>query len=182
MRFKITERQILFLIILFFSVILILVYWYSISRPIYAIKYFGAVLAFRENLREAIKIPVYPDENTLHMLLTNSSLQNITLVFKDAGVDKNSYYIVEEIEIINKLYFLYKIKGMSVKFNASEVQNYENLAATKENLIIALIHPIYANETSIKVENNVIYLQGTDLRNFDLATIKLLMVALDLKV
>lgn len=180
MRFKLTEKKTILLAILCFSIIMILIYFY-ISKPIYTVEYQGTLIGFRANLKEAARIKVYPNDTILHSTIANPSIRNITIVFKDAGA-KNGYYILEEFEIINKLFFLYKIMEISPKFEGLEIQDYENLTATEENPIIALIHPIYSNETSIKVKNNVIYLQGTDLKNFDLATIKFLMVALKIEI
>jgi hypothetical protein len=181
MKLRISKKRIIILFALFFVIILGIIY-YFISRPLYIINYHDTTIGFRVNLKEASGVRVYPDKNTLHSTITNPLIQNITIVFKDAG-EKNGYYILEEIEIINKLTLLYKIiRTNQPEFNALEVQDYENLTTTKENLIIALIHPIYSEEKSVRVEDNVIYIQGRDLEEFDLATVKFLMVALDIKV
>lgn len=174
------KLKIILFVLLFFCISIFIYYYYT--RPVYAVEFYGTWLVFRANLKEAAKVPVYPDENSLKLAIKNPLLQNITFAFKDAGLDKNGYYIIEQFEIINKLYLLYKIMGIKVNFSAQEIQDYQNLSASEGNLIIALVHPIYANKTSIEVKDNVIYLQGTDLKNFDMATVKLLMVALELKV
>jgi hypothetical protein len=91
---------------------------------------------------------------------------------------------------VNKLAIAYKLRfGYIPNFNVVNVTSYENLTATSNNSKIALIHPIYSNVTLVRLEDNVIYIQGKSatsekeqLRNFDLAVVKFLMVALGIKV
>jgi hypothetical protein len=74
-------------------------------------------------------------------------------------------------------------------FNVINVTSYENLNASDKEPAIALIHPIYSNESSVRLDGNIVYVQGKNatsltgqLRNFDLATAKFLMVALGIKI
>jgi hypothetical protein len=44
------------------------------------------------------------------------------------------------------------------------------------------VPPVLADETSVKTENNTVFIEGKTKEDFDLATIKFLIEALDLKV
>jgi hypothetical protein len=63
-------------------------------------------------------------------------------------------------------------------FNAMPVEEYANLPGKIQNPIIALVHPKYANETAVRNEGHVTYISGTNYKDFDLATIRFLMVVL----
>ena len=108
------------------------------------------------------------------------------IAFKDAGEEENPYYIVEEIEIINKMMIAYRkmidsYKGETINmptFNAMPVENYADLPGKIQNPIIALVHPKYANETAVRNDYHVTYISGKTHEEFDLATIKFLMIVL----
>jgi len=165
--------------------------YYRFFQPITMIDYKGTVLAFRTDLREAAKVPVYPGESELYRDTMHQLVQNVTIVFKDAGSDGNPYYIVEEVEIVNKMKLAYMLTfgttdpntgevtpAMSPGFDAMEVGSYENLPGKIQNPIIAIVHPKFANETSVRNDGHVTFISGTDLHQLDLATVKFLMVEL----
>ena len=165
--------------------------YYRFYQPITMIDYKGTVIAFRADMREAAKIPVYPGESELYRDTMHQLVQNVTIVFKDAGSDGNPYYIVEEVEIVNKMKLAYMLTfgttdpntgevtpAMSPGFDAMEVGSYENLPGKIQNPIIAIVHPKFANETSVRNDGHVTFISGTDLHQLDLATVKFLMVEL----
>lgn len=181
-RIKISRNQIIFLTATCVSILLVVVYYFYYPKPITSWNYHGHIIGFRADLKEAEKIPVYPSEEAVYKELMNSFVENVTIAFKPADEKENPYYILEEVEIVQKLYLGYKILGYEPKFNGLPIDSYENLSGTPSNPIIALVHPVYSNETLIELKNHIIFVKAKDYKDFDLATIKLIMVALDITV
>ncbi len=149
---------------------------------------FGIPWAFRADLRDAEKVSVSPTEDSVYYELFSIGdgpfVKNITLVFKDAGYTENPYYQTQGIEIAAKLKIIYQLRYPNAEpptFNTVPVDSYENLPGKMQNPIIAMVHPKFATETSIKVENHVITLNANTLEDMDSVTAKLLMIALQLK-
>jgi hypothetical protein len=189
MKVKITrQRAILFASILI-GIILVALLIQQIKLPIYSLNYYGTKISFRINLRDAKDVAVYPNEKAVRDEIMNQFVENITIFYKP-NEPINSHYAVEVFEIVNKLAIAYRLRfGYLPNFNVVNVTSYENLTATPNNPKIVLVHPIYSNETLIRLENHVIYIQGKNatnekeqLRNFDLAVVKFLMVSLGIKI
>ncbi|MEM5801840.1 MAG: hypothetical protein QXQ18_00425 [Candidatus Aenigmatarchaeota archaeon] len=181
LRIKITREQIIgftSLLLLF----LVGIYLYLNFYPVRTVVIDGTPITFRQNIKEAKNVLVFPNEDEIFNKLFNTAVINITFVFKDAGERENPYYILQEVEIINKLTFAYARLNRKVNFNAMPIETYENLRGTIYNPIIALIHPIYANETFVMVKDNVIFISGKNYKDFDLATIRFLSIALNIKI
>ncbi|MCS7106303.1 MAG: hypothetical protein NZ942_03235 [Candidatus Aenigmarchaeota archaeon] len=154
----------------------------ELKKPITSWYYDGYLLEFRSDLREAQKVKVYPSEEAVYQQLFNPKVKNITIAFKSAGERENPYYIIEEMEIIQKLYVAYKKRNIKLNFNGLEVENYERLYGKEENPIIALVHPVFSNETLIELKNHVIFLKAKNYHDFDLVAIKLIMIGLNITV
>ncbi len=163
-------------------------------RPIERWQYKDVNMVFRRDLRKADEVSVYPDKATIHDNFMNANVKEVTILFKDAGAGENAYYILQEIELINKMTYAYIYlfdaqlpnggynSDLIPKFKAMEVSSYENITGSAENPTIVLIHPIYANETTVRTDGYVTYISGETYKDFDLATIKFLMVILDIKL
>jgi len=175
---------ILVLITIFGIVVLgVLNYYFLIPKPITTWDYFGNTLVFRVDLREANKVPVYPHETGVYLDVVNPLVKNITIAFKPAGDKENPYYQLEIIELVMKLkQYVYDRKEIPVEFNAVPIESYENLPGKIQNPIIALVHPIYANETAIRNAGHVTTISGKTYNEFDLAVAKFLMVALGIEL
>lgn len=171
---------------------LLVLFVYSYMRlapePITVWNYKGQLVRFRDDLRKADKIPVYPGETQVYLDTIHPLVDNVTIAFKDAGEGENGYYIVEEFEIITKMTLAYRnmlagYPGKTMedmpKFDAVHVEQYANLPGKIQNPIIALVHPKHANETAVRNEGHVTYISGKTYEEFDLATIKFLMIILD---
>ena len=180
---KLTRNRIIILAVLAAVAIIISIYIFYVPKPIYSLLVDDQQLDFRADLRAADKITVYPSEEELYSKLMNSLVENITIAFKPASEEENPYYILQILEIVPKLSFAYSRLGLQPNFNNNPIaiDSYENLTSTTSNLIIALVHPVYSNETAIKVGDNIIYLKAKSHEDFDLVTVKLLMVALGMK-
>jgi len=135
-------------------------------------------------LREAEKIEVYPSEQALYLELMSSLVENITIAFKPVAEEENPYYMLQILEIIPKLSFAYSKRNLNPYFDRDPliVESYENLPGKIQNPIIALVHPIYSNETAIRVDGHVVFLKAKNYKDFDLVTVKLLMVALRIEI
>jgi hypothetical protein len=142
----------------------------------------GHLLEFRADLRRACEIEVLPSESSLYELLMHPDVQNITIVFKPAGEAENPYYILQEMEIVPKLLLAYHYLGSKPNFDAEPVDRYEGLRGTPAHPIIALVHPIYSNETGIEVRDGVVFIRAASYEEFDLVVVKFLMVALDIEI
>ena len=158
-------------------------------KPITSWDYGGRVLHFRADLREADKVPVYPGEMQVYLDTMHPLAKNVTIVYKDTGDDE--YYSVEAFEITYKMKIAYMnlvgtdIEGKTSKvptFNAEAVDQYANLPGKIQNPIIALVHPVYANETAVRNEGHVTYISGETFEQLDLATVKFLMIVLGIDI
>ena len=181
---KLTRNRIIALAILAAVAIIISVYIFYIPKPIYSVLMDGQELDFRADLRTADKISIYPSKEDLYSELMNSLVENVTIAFKPASETENPYYSLQIIELVSKLLIAYSRAGLAPNFDVPPIilDSYDNISATASNPVIALVHPIYSNETGIEVKNHVIYLKAKTYGEFDLVTVKLLMVALGIKV
>ncbi len=186
-KIRITKNMLIFISVLVCLISLISIYVIFVPKPITTWNYKGQLVRFRADLRKADKVPVYPGETQIYLDTIHPLVKNVTIAFKDAGKEGNAYYIVEEFELITKMTLAYRsmlsnYQGLSEesmpKFNAVPVENYANLPGKIQNPIIALIPPKYANETAVRNKGHVTYISGTTYEDFDLATIKFLMIVL----
>jgi len=195
---KISPKRIaLFFIILIipFAVYLLVLYVF----PVYSWSYEGRQISFRANLREAQKVPIIyngarPDGDfNVRDVLVRDDVRNISFLFKPTDDTNNTLYLLEESEIIKALTFAYlynpKLQLNQIPtFNAQIVESYSNITATQVNPKIVLVHPNYGNETMIKQDGYIIYVQAKDTNNFDtdkiqfdLAAVRLMMAILNIK-
>ena len=182
MRFKI-NLKIIFLLGLVAIIISIFLYDFYTPKPITEINYGDIVLKFRADLKEAKNVLVYPSEQALYDELMNPLVENITIAAKEAG-EENPIYSVQAFEVVTKLKFAYLKLDLNPNFNIEPliIESYENITGEPQKPIIALVHPVYSEETAIRVEDHVIFIKAKDLKDFDLAVVKLLMVALGIEL
>lgn len=175
-------------------------YYQKNLAPVIFADFEGVDLPFRVDLRQAQKIEVTPNEETLRLMIDKppvvrtpdgvtsfrQTLRNVTIVFKTVPTDNNGWYSVQTTEIIKKMTLLYKGKyGVDLKFEVREVESYDGLRGSNRAPVIALIHPHIANGTYVEADKvgDVIKIHGGDtLKDFDLATVKFMMVALNVTV
>jgi len=190
MKIKVTRRRIIFLILFISIAALIVMIYPNLPFPIYSIDYYGITLEFRINLRDARSIPVYPNEEAVQSKIMNELVENITIVFKPGSGQENAFYAVETHEIVYKLAVGYSERfGYMPSFNVVNVTSYENLTGSPQNPVIVLISPIQSNETLVRLEGHIVFIQSKNstslteqLRNFDLATVKFIMTTLGISL
>ena len=125
---------------------------------------------------------MYPDNETIYNMLWDFALDNITIVYVNSS-DNNKVQL-EAFEIVYKMTLAYQHIAYlnnvykDIPFGSRVVDSYENLSGTPSNPLIALVPPVLSNETVVMEKDNVIYIKGKTMEEFDLATVKFLMVAL----
>jgi hypothetical protein len=184
MKISISKEAIIVILVVVIGIasVYIIYHFYPSPTDTKSYNFFGIRIPFRTDLYKANNISVYPDNETVYNMLWGPQLKNITIVWVNSS--ENNMVTVEAFEITYKMNLAYKHIGnlngvnINVVFNHMEVSSYDNLTATENNPIIAIVPPIFSNETAVRAENNVIYIKGKTFEEFDLATVKFLMVAL----
>lgn len=171
---------------------LIYPYYLKNYAPVTSYEIYNTTFSFRSDLRKADKIPVYPADESIYnevrstyrILLYPSGnvvdLKNITIEYET--VDQKGIYAVEAFELTYKLSMMYRMLGVQAYFDSKEIDSYQNVNGSANNLVIVLVHPNFTNETNVRLVNHAVFISGKNLQEFDLATVKFLMVALGIKI
>ncbi|MCS7135010.1 MAG: hypothetical protein NZ893_01045 [Candidatus Aenigmarchaeota archaeon] len=149
-------------------------------KPVRHVKYKNIVFEFRDDVKKAEKIKVYPNEKILGKQFWDYKIQNITLMFKPDD-NYNKYYQLAAFELTYKLKKMYmSLRPLIIEknFEAREIENFDNITREEGVLKIIFVPPQQSNETIIKVSSNRIYLHWETPRDLDLATIKIILSAL----
>lgn len=163
-----------YLWLIFVIVIAIVAYSLKAPKPVRSLQIYNTTFYFRADINEASKVPAYPNETAINQLLNNEQLKKITIFFSP---NETGLAGVEGTEISYKLTYHYLItRGKKIIFEGKPVSNFTN-SATKENVYIYLNK---SSKASIKLVNNTIYINYANLRQADLATVKLILIALGL--
>ena len=146
--------------------------------PITKYNYHGTELDFRSDLKEAQKIPVYPNERLVVDTLFSPFVTNLTIAFQDTS--QNDFVAVEAYGIAYKMRTAYLATNHNV--NITSYATNSSVYGTADNPVIILVPPVLAGETAVRVSNFTITISAKTLKEFDLATDKFLMVAMGIKV
>lgn len=169
----------------------------------YQMKFANETLNFRANLEKAVAVPVIPDENSVRVAILSGNVSKISLSYVP-DEEYNGFYAVDGFEITYKLVIIlkhyYGVNGYLYEGeNGGNCMFFEDTnrnicishePVSSENDIISsgsepVIFMSAANETSVSLKNNTIYLKGNpkyvqDSGNkytgLDMATDKFLMV------
>lgn len=179
-KIAINRKQLIIFIVIIVCVAVVARVYLTLPRPITTYNLDGLEFKFRADLRQANNIPVYPDEEAIRDIIWNPEIQTLTIAYVNSS--DNTIVAANAFEITYKLKLIYLILNLDVNITGEEVNSYSNLTATSENPIIALIPPIFTSETLVKVEDNIIYIKAKTYEEFDLTTVKVLMVALNISV
>lgn len=184
LKFRLTRNRIIFILLLALAIFSIFFYVFYVPKPITTWNFYGVVLNFRADLREASKIPVYPSEDVVNTEIMNPLVKNITIVFIPSAPKENSYYALEAFEITKTIYYGYRTLEYEMpNFTTMNVSSYENLPGKIQNPIIALVAPAYSNETAVVVDpGHIVFIKAKSLQEFDLVTVKFLMSALRIRI
>ena len=144
-----------------------------------------AVYVFSYDIRESVKV-ASDNDKTIRSLFVDSASMNI--VYDGSSNQDNAYFIVALTNIGNKLRPYLANTRRSLDFNyyyyvgdywynsTDDIIDRPNLTAST----LMLKGPeTGATETSVKLANNTIILQGTSYRNITLAADKLSLIIFD---
>ncbi|MGC8993516.1 MAG: hypothetical protein ACP5JK_01955 [Candidatus Aenigmatarchaeota archaeon] len=182
-RMKITKKRIIIFSIA--AILLTLLYvsfpyiqeWYKSSQPLTEINYFGVPMKFREDIRLAKNIPVYPNDDYIKSIFRNKDLKGITISILNT-TNQTNIIGVEAVEITFKLSTFYNLAGLPIAIKGKEVSSFFQIQGNKTNPVIVIIPPIAANETVVRAENYTVIISGKNLKDLDLATIKFITIVL----
>jgi hypothetical protein len=180
MKVKIKPKKILpkiLIIIAILSVISIILVVSFRQKLTTAVYYRGKAYTFRQDVKAAEKIPVYPNDKTLRDLFWDYKIKNITILYNPA-INTSGFYQVEAFELTYKLSQIYMSLYPLViqkNFGGQEIASYDNITREEGVLKIVLIPPAVANDTYVRVGGNRVFISGKTYREFDLATIKTIL-------
>ena len=187
-KIKLSKNILIFIVALVIILGSIFYYLFFLPKPLKTWNYKGLMLTFRSDLRESNKVPVYPGETQVYLDTMHPLVKNVTIAYKDVG--EYGYYATEAFEITYKMRLAYmnlvgSEEGSTFKvppFDVEVVEQYAYLPGKIQNPIIALVHPVYANETAVRNEGHVTYISGKTYEELDLATTKFLMIVLGIEL
>jgi hypothetical protein len=151
--------------------------WYQSTQPLTEINYFGVPMKFREDIRLAKNIEVYPNETYLKSIFRSREIKGITISVLNFTNETNIIG-VEAVEITFKLSSFYSIAGLPVAIKGKEIGSLYEISGNSTNPVIIIMPPSIANETLVKAENYTVFISGKTLKDLDLATIKFISVVL----
>ena len=151
--------------------------WYQSTQPLTEINYFGVPMKFREDIRLAKNIEVYPNETYLKSIFRSREIKGITIGVLNFTNETNIIG-VEAVEITFKLSSFYSIAGLPVAIKGKEIGSLYEISGNSTNPVIIIIPPSIANETLVKAENYTVFISGKTLKDLDLATIKFIAIVL----
>jgi hypothetical protein len=149
-------------------------------RPVKYVRYKNIIFEFRDDVKAAERIPVYPNEKIVGQQFWDYKIKNITLLFKPDD-RYNDYYQLAGFELTYKLtqmYMTFRPLIIEKDFSAQEIDDFDNITREDGVLKIILVPPEYSNQTIIKAASNRIYIHFRNSRDLDLAVIKTILVAL----
>ena len=150
---------------------------YVESRPIFEIKYHGIPMKFREDIRLAKNIEVYPNETYLKSIFRNKEIRGVTIGILNY-TNQTNIIGVESVEITFKLSSFYSLASIPVIIKGKEIGSLSEISGNSTNPVIIIIPPSIANETLVRVENYTVFISGKSLKELDLATIKFIALVL----
>jgi len=172
------------LIILLVVVSLIIHEIYTRFKPVNTIYFRGSPYSFRQDVRRALKVEVFPSEDFIHKLFHDYKIKNVTILFKPGSPETNSLYQVETFEIVYKLtrydMATRRIFAPKKTFSAEPIESYENITREEGVLKIILVPPEFSNQTRVVGGGNRIWIYGRSDEEFDLATIRAILSVMNI--
>ncbi|MBU5688121.1 MAG: hypothetical protein KQA31_01785 [Candidatus Aenigmarchaeota archaeon] len=180
-KFKVKTFLTTLIFLLILSVVIFLIIQIIINlKPVKYVKYKNIVFGFRDDVKKAEKINVYPNEKILGQQFWDYKIQNITILFKPDD-NYNKYYQLAAFELtykISQMYMTLRPLIIEKNFSAQSIDNFDNITREEGVLKIILIPPEQSNETIIKVSSNRVYIYWENPRDLDLAVMKTILSAL----
>lgn len=165
------------IILIIFAIVFALVSLFIQLKPVYSVYYKGKAFTFRQDVKTAEKVPVYPSEDTLGLAFWDYKIKNITIMFVPEN-KSNGYYQLEAFELtykINQIYATMRPLIIEKNFSAQPIESYDNITREEGILKVILVPPSMSNETIVKVGGNKVFIYGRDYKGLDLATVKTIL-------
>lgn len=178
-RKEVVKKLLLIIIILGLSGAL--VYLAIRNKPVTQVEHHRSIFSFRDNVKEAEKIKVIPDEKQLNDAFWDYRIKNITYYYMPLSPKTNGYYQVEVFEITSKITQMFNTRKPIIiqkNFNAEQISSFNNITREDEVLKIIFVPPEIANETYVRVGGNRVWIYASSYRDFDLAVIKTILTAM----
>jgi len=150
--------------------------WWFASQRILKININGIEFGFRRDIREALKVEI-ENSSEIKKALWNPNLKKLTLVFVNSS--DNILVKIQFFEITYKLAVAYQLKNRLMNISGEAIESYENLKGDESNVLIAVIPPYFTNHTRVWFKDWVVYIEGKDSKDLDLATIRFLLTVLN---
>ena len=150
--------------------------WYLTSQRILKVKIDGIEFGFRRDIREALKVEI-ENSSEIEKALWNPNLKKLTLVFVNSS--DNILVKIQFFEITYKLALAYRLKDRSINITGEVIESYENLKGNETNVLIAVIPPHFTSHTKVWFKDWVVYIEGKNTKDLDLATIRFLLTVLN---
>lgn len=139
------------------------------------------IYTFTNDIREALRVKTNDPEG---IKSTGKTLTKINIVFDGSNTQDNAYFRVVLINIGAKLPTYYAYEGRLVTFDSyyfigDKWYNATSEEITKPNFtetVLWLSGPSTANETSLTLKGNIIYLRGDSYKGLTLAGDKLVLL------
>ncbi len=162
------------------------VYYQTLPKEVTRYDFHGTELVFRKDLRLAQNISVYPDEKSILNKVWDPEITRVDIAYilTPEPSEQNSMIALSLFEVRFKLDVAYRNPNFNWanEFTSTKLESLENINQTNDTLVIALVGPSFSDRTVVEMEGNVIYIKGKTAEEFDLATIKFLMSALNVTV
>jgi hypothetical protein len=154
------------------------------EEPLQAIMVDGQTYVFDQDIRKSLKVPMYDEDKILEIL---SFPPKINILVDTSNTTENAYYAKVSFNTISKLsrYYTHNNVYMEYPFYAMENNtiffwNRRNntltpLNSSIEGPVIMFKGPSLANETSVRLTNQTIIVQGTTQENLSMASEKLVL-------
>ena len=135
------------------------------------------IYAFHNDIRESLKVPVNDPEGIKAL----ASYNGLNLVFDGSSGQDNSYFTIVTTELTQKLPVYFSYEGRLFGFRPYyyigpqwyDADGIEIGEPSFSGPVLWLLGPSTgANETSLTLVNNTVYLQGTSYKNLTLAGVK----------
>ncbi|MBI2084015.1 MAG: hypothetical protein HYT70_00120 [Candidatus Aenigmarchaeota archaeon] len=180
MKFKFSMNRALIFTVIVAIIAAAGIFYYQQTTPITSYTFYGQDITFRDDLRSSDAVPIYPDREAVLNTMWNPDIQDVTIVYVNST--DNGIVAVNSFEIAYKLRIAYLTFNWNVPVYGMEVDSFENLTGSNENLIIVLVPPSMADETSVEMHDGAVYIKGKTSQELDRATIKFLMASMNITV
>jgi hypothetical protein len=152
---------------------------YQYFKPVKTIFFRGVAFSFRQDVRKALEVDIFPHEELLYDLFRDFDIKNVTILFKPGTPETNALYQLQAIELAYKLSRYDELTRTFFRpkkvFDAREIDTYDNITREHSVLKIILAPPEFSNETRVVGGGNKIWIYGKTEKEFDLAVEKAIL-------